>query len=305
VSAPVLEVRGLSKRFGAVAALKGIDLTVAEGGIYGFIGPNGAGKTTAIRIVAGLLRPTSGTVRLDGLDLVEDRLRAATGLRTLVEVPAFYPGLTGAENLAIFARLARAPRSQVRMLLEALGLEAAADRAVAGYSLGMRQRLGIAQALVGRPRLVVLDEPMNGLDPAAIRLVRELVRAVRREEGVSFLISSHLLHDVETICDVVGILHRGELVEQGRIDDLLEGRVTGYRFHTLDDARALRALEQSGISGKPRRDDEGGLRIDGDESVLPALHRALLAAGTPTRELEPLGPSLERHFLERTEGVMG
>ncbi len=303
--APLLEIRGLTRHYGALRALDGVDLDVPEAMVCGFIGPNGAGKTTAIRILAGLIRPTRGAAHLGGLDLLGDRVHAARGLRTLVEVPAFYPALTGAENLSLFARLARAPRAEVLGLLEALGLSHAAHRPVAGYSLGMRQRLGIAQALVGRPRLVVLDEPMNGLDPAAIRLVRDLVARVRSEQGVAFLISSHLLHDIETLCDTVAILHRGLLVEQGRITDLLAASAPGWRFATRDDAAALRALAQHKVPGHPRRDPGGGLLLDGDEAVLPPLFQALLEAGLPPKALEPRKPSLERHFLERTEGVMG
>lgn len=229
----LLAIRGLEKRYGTVRALAGVDLDVAEGGVYGFLGPNGAGKTTAIRILAGLSRPTRGSVRLDGRDLLRDRTHAAEGFRALVEVPAFHPGLTGQQNLRLFTRLARAPSAQADALLEQFGLGHAARRAVGGYSLGMRQRLGIAQALVGRPRLVVLDEPMNGLDPAAIHLVREVIRQRAHDEGVTFFLSSHLLHDVETLCDEVGILHRGRIVAGGRMETLLadgEGRGALERY---------------------------------------------------------------------------
>ncbi|MCA9764651.1 MAG: ATP-binding cassette domain-containing protein, partial [Gemmatimonadetes bacterium] len=146
MSRPLLSLRGLAKHYGTVRALDGVDLDVSEGAVFGFLGPNGAGKTTAIRILAGLARPTRGEVRLDGRDLLRDRTRAALGFRALVEVPAFHPGLTGLENLLVFTRLARAPASDATALLERLGLAHAAERAVGGYSLGMRQRLGIAQA---------------------------------------------------------------------------------------------------------------------------------------------------------------
>ena len=232
---PLLAVRALEKRYGVVRALDGVDMDVGEGVVHGFLGPNGAGKTTAIRILAGLARPTRGRVLLDGRDLLRDRTHAARGFRALVEVPAFHPGLTGRQNLRVFTRLARAPAAQADALLEHLGLGHAAGRAVGGYSLGMRQRLGIAQALVGRPRLVVLDEPMNGLDPAAIHLVRQLIRQRAREEGVTFLLSSHLLHDVETLCDEVAILHRGRIVAGGRMEDLLaEGGTGALERYFLD-----------------------------------------------------------------------
>jgi ABC-2 type transport system ATP-binding protein len=304
-AAPILEIRGLAKRYGSVHALKGIDLTVRRGAIYGFLGPNGAGKTTTIRIVAGLVRPTAGSVRLDGRDLAKDRLAVAAGLRTLVEVPAFYPGLSGRENLGIHARLCRAPASDVDRLLEAVALREAQDRAVGGYSLGMRQRLGIAQALLGRPTLVVLDEPMNGLDPAGMREMRTLIRRERDERHVTFFLSSHLLHDVELLCDDVGIVHRGEMVAEGPMERLVTRAVSGFRVETHDNERALAALLAKAPATSPRRDADGVLVVDGDESVLPALHGALLAAGLPAITVLPVRGDLERFFIEKTEGVIG
>jgi ABC-type multidrug transport system ATPase subunit len=301
----VLEIRGLVKRYGAVEALKGIDLTIEKGSIYGFIGPNGAGKTTTIRIVAGLVRPTAGSVTLHGVDLAKDRLAAAKGLRTLVEVPAFYPGLTGLQNLSIFARLASAPRAEVLRLLDRVGLTPAKDRAVGGYSLGMRQRLGIAQAMVGAPDLVVLDEPMNGLDPAGMHEMREFIREENQERGVTFLLSSHLLDDVQRLCDRIGILHRGKLVAEGRIGDLLSSAVSGYRVRCDKPAAALSQLVAALPDAKPRLDAEGTLHVDGDGAVLERMHRALLSAGSPASEVVPVRASLERYFLDLTEGVMG
>jgi len=302
---PLLRIEGLVKRYGAVVALGGIDLSLDAGTIYGFLGPNGAGKTTTIRIVAGLVRATAGTVTLRGLDIARDRLAAARGLRTLVEVPAFYPHLSGRENLTLHARLAGGDRAQVDRLLEAVALSEAGDRAVGGYSLGMKQRLGIAQALVGRPELVVLDEPMNGLDPAGMREMRRLIREERDERGVTFLISSHLLHDVELLCDEVGIIHRGRMVAEGRLGALLSQAITGFRVDTADNARAREALTARLPAGTVRRDEDGVLHVNGDESRLDALHGALLEAGLPALSVLPVRESLERYFLEKTEGVIG
>jgi ABC-2 type transport system ATP-binding protein len=285
--------------------LKGIDLSIDRGAIYGFLGPNGAGKTTAIRVVAGLIRPTAGSVRLHGTDIAADRLAAARGLRTLVEVPAFYPNLSGRENLGIHARRARAPLADVDRLLEAVNLSEARDRAVGGYSLGMKQRLGIAQALVGAPTLVVLDEPMNGLDPAGMKEMRGLIRRERDERGVTFFLSSHLLHDVELLCDEVGIIHRGEMVAEGSLASLLSRAISGFQIETTDNGVALEALRRALPAAAPHRDADGVLFVDGDETVLPALHAALLAAGRPAVALTPIRGDLERYFLQKTEGVMG
>jgi ABC-2 type transport system ATP-binding protein len=300
----LLEIRGLEKRYGRVRALAGIDLTVTRGAIHGFLGPNGAGKTTTIRIVAGLVRPTAGHVILGGRDLARDRLRAARGLRALVEVPAFYGNLTGRENLRIHARLARAPRAQADELLDAVALTEAADRAVGGYSLGMRQRLGIAQALLGDAELVVLDEPMNGLDPAGMREMRELIRRVR-DRGVTFLVSSHLLHDVEQMCDEVAIVHRGQMVAQGRLDSLLSRAISGFRVDTGDNETARAAVAARLPHADVRLDADGLLVLHGDETHVEALHRALLEAGRPALSVTPIRGDLERYFLEKTEGVIG
>jgi ABC-type multidrug transport system ATPase subunit len=305
VGEALLEVSGLTKRYGRVEALRGIDLRVERGSVYGFIGPNGAGKTTTIRILAGLIRPTSGRAFLHGVDLRKDRLAAARGLRTLVEVPAFYPALTGEENLRVFARLCGASREDVARLLDRVSLTAAKDRAVGGYSLGMRQRLGIAQALLGRPDLDVLDEPMNGLDPAGMHEMRALIREENRDRGVTFFLSSHLLHDIELLCDRIGVLHRGRLVAEGRIGDLLSQAVSGFRVRVASGPAAFERLRAEVPDARPTIDAEGTITVHGDGAVLARLHRALLDAGQPAIELHPIRESLERYFLDLTEGVMG
>jgi ABC-type multidrug transport system ATPase subunit len=226
-------------------------------------------------------------------------------LRTLVEVPAFYPALSGRRNLMIFARLAKAAPGNVDRLLDEVGLTDAQHRAVGGYSLGMRQRLGIAQALVGEPTLVVLDEPMNGLDPAAMHQMRKLIHTERHQRGVTFFLSSHLLHDVELLCDEVGIVHRGEMVAEGRLSQLLSSAISGFRVQTADNEGALRALQQKLPETKPREHEDGSLLVDGGEPLLPALHRALLESGLPAIDVTPVRESLERYFLDMTEGVMG
>ncbi len=299
---PALRITGLEKHYSRVRALDGIDVTVPKGAIYGFIGPNGAGKTTTIRILAGLIRPTRGDVTLQGHDLAADRVQAARGLRTLVEVPAFYPSLTGQQNLGVFAKLARAPKGDVDRLLEAVGLTHAAKRAVGGYSLGMRQRLGIAQALVGHPTLVVLDEPMNGLDPAAIHLVRTLIQKERSERGVTFFLSSHLLHDVETLCDHVGVLHRGRMVTESDMATMLEAPVEGYRLETSDNAKAAKQLREFTPTLAP---DESFIDVLTDARGIIEVQQALLYANIDVRSLAPLRKDLERLFIDMTEGVMG
>jgi len=296
----LLEVRGLEKRYGAVRALRGIDLTVRAGAIYGFIGPNGAGKTTAIRILAGLSRPTRGRVVLDGHDLLADRVHAARGLRTLVEVPAFYPTLSGAGNLAIFARLARAPKEEVDTLLEAVGLSEAAHRAVGGYSLGMRQRLGIAQALIGSPKLVVLDEPMNGLDPIGRNVFRDLL-LVLKSEGVTVFLSSHVLHDIENIADRVGILNEGHLIQCGSLSEILavDDRHVEIRFE-IERGSVLREITPS--FDELILSPQGWFGQVGDPERATRIVRKILESGGRLLRFERKRVSLEEFFLQQISG---
>ena len=218
-----VHTQGLSKRFGSRAALQAIDLEVPRGTAFGFLGANGAGKTTLIRLLLGLAKPTSGTIRVLGRDVAEDRGEALARVGAIIEEPRFHPHLTGRENLLVHAA-ARGREAQERVdgALERVGLAARADDKVKTYSLGMRQRLGVARCLLPDPELLILDEPMNGLDPAGIlefrRLIRELV-----DEGRTVLLSSHLLDEVQKTCDVAAIVDQGQIVAQGRIEELLRG----------------------------------------------------------------------------------
>ena len=304
VTVPLLHVERLSKHYGRVRALDGVNLAVPAGSIYGFVGPNGAGKTTLMRILAGLSRPTRGRVRLDGRNLLGDRARSAVGFRALVEVPAFHGHMDGRANLARFADMAGVSRADVDPMMEAMGLAHAARRPVRGYSLGMRQRLGIAQTLLGGPRLVVLDEPMNGLDPAAIHLVRQLIRRWRDERGVTFLLSSHLLRDIEDLCDEAAVLHEGTIRAAAPLDTLMGTATPGYLLQTTDQAHALRVIETQVPEANVRMEGPY-LRIEGEGDVLTCVQQVLLGVPLLVTHLARAKTSLEDVFLDLTEGVMG
>src|SRR5262249_32681543 len=203
--------------FGSVRAVDGVDLAVPPLSVYGFLGANGAGKTTTIRMLLGLIRPDAGDVRLFGEPLRQAPLALLARVGALVETPSLYPHLTGRENLRVTARLCGSTRAQIDRALAIVKLTADADRLVRGYSHGMQQRLGLALALVREPELLVLDEPTNGLDPSGIREIRELVRSFPNEHGVTMLISSHLLSEVEQIATNLGIIHRGRMLFQGSL----------------------------------------------------------------------------------------
>jgi ABC-type multidrug transport system ATPase subunit len=216
----LIETRALTRRFGSRIAVDDLDLSVPAAGVYGFLGPNGAGKTTAIRMLLGLIRPNAGEVRLFGVPVAGNRAPLMRRVGALVESPSLYPHLTGRENVEVTRRLLGAPRNLIDLALDTVKLTKDADRRVREYSLGMRQRLGLALALLNKPELLILDEPTNGLDPAGIHEMRDLIRRLPDEFGVTVFLSSHLLSEVEQIAGHIGIIHEGKLLFQGSLTEL-------------------------------------------------------------------------------------
>ena len=227
----VIVTEGVSKAFGSVPAVRDLSLQVGQGRVYAFLGPNGAGKSTTIRILLGLLRPSSGSVALFGRPLEQHRLEILARTGSLVENPSHYPHLTARENLEIPRRILDAPRSDIDRVLTMVGLEKTASKLVRSFSLGMKQRLGLAQALLGKRELLILDEPTNGLDPAGISEMRTLIRRMPAEHGITVFLSSHLLGEVEQVATDVGILSQGSLVFQGPIAELARLRRSRLRIH--------------------------------------------------------------------------
>jgi ABC-2 type transport system ATP-binding protein len=218
---PVLEVEGLRKQFGKTTALAGFDLLIGSPGVFGFLGPNGAGKTTTFKLIAGLLRPTAGRVLIDGVDVQRDTRRAVAGLGIQFDAPAFYPYLSGRDNLRVAARwLGLELEARIDELLDTVGLSEAADRGAGGYSWGMKRRLGLASALLSDPTLLLLDEPTSGLDPGGIADIRKLLPRLAHDEGRSVLLSSHRMEEVDVVCDHVTIINRGQIVAAGTPEDL-------------------------------------------------------------------------------------
>jgi len=297
--APV-EARGLVKRYGEIVAVDHVDLTVEAGDVYGYLGPNGAGKTTSLRMLLGLIRPNEGSVRLFGSDPLADGARALDGVAGFVEAPRFYPYLSGRKNLELLAAYDRGgARERIDSVLETVELADRARDKVKGYSHGMRQRLGIAAALLRDPHLLLLDEPTTGLDPAGIRDMRSLVRGLA-ERGMTIVLSSHILAEVEALCDRVGILRRGRVVFEGSLADLRSAAGGTYALRTTDQSRALRVCEaQAGLSGV--RPDDGAVRFSAPEEAVAALSIALAEAEVGILALVPHMPSLEELFVDATE----
>jgi len=291
----------LVKRYGDIVAVNGVDLTVERGDVFGYLGPNGAGKTTLLRILLGLIRPTSGTAKLFGLDPLVDGVRALDGVAGFVEGPRFYSYLSGRRNLELLADYdGDGARSRIDGVLELVELRDRAKDRVGGYSHGMRQRLGIAASLLRQPRLLLLDEPTTGLDPAGMRDMRDLVRRLAAE-GITILLSSHLLNEVEELCNRVAIIRKGSIVYEGPLQELLATAATGYRLRATDPERArVVLLSQQGVDGVSL--GEGQLRFTADEEAVARAAIALGQARIGITALIPETASLEELFLVLTGG---
>ena len=292
----VIETHELTKRYGRILAVDRLSLEVPRGSVFGLLGPNGSGKTTVMGMLLGLVQPTSGSFNLLDSGMGQDDVLHRIG--AIVESPSFYPYLSGRRNLAYFQNIAeRGSPQELDDLLERVGLADRADDRFQTYSLGMKQRLGLAYTLLGSPELLLLDEPTNGMDPAGMAEVRELIRSLGTD-GRTVLLSSHLLHEVEQVCDSVGILSKGKLIAQGDVASLLQ-RQEQVRLRTSDDARATEIL-----AGLPWVED---IRPEDDALVVTAAHErssdltaALSRSQVYVAEIAPVQASLEQYFLEIT-----
>ena len=299
-----IEVHGLTKRFGERTALADLDLTVPRRSVFGFLGPNGAGKTTLIRLLLGLTRPSEGSMRLLGASLPEERSTALARVGAIVEEPRFHRFLTGRENLAI-AAAARSPEAHARIedVLARVGMSDRADDRVKSYSLGMRQRLGVARALLADPELLILDEPTNGLDPAGIHEFRRMIRQFV-DDGMTVLLSSHLLDEVEKVADYVAIVDQGRVVLQGSIADLYAETEHTILVTTSRESEAMAVLVLDAVVCAAERTPDGirvTLRPGLDaEAAAGEVTRRLVEAGVDVRRVEPIRASLEQRFLEIT-----
>jgi ABC-type multidrug transport system ATPase subunit len=292
----VIETRALSKSYGGrILAVDGLTMRVRRGEVYGFLGPNGAGKTTTLRMLLGLVRPTSGSALVLGAapGLPESLARVGA----LIESPTFYPFLSGRDNLRVLARYSGTPEARIESVLDEVDLASRARDRFGTYSLGMKQRLGIAAALLKDPELLILDEPTNGMDPAGMAEMRGFIRTLGQGRR-TVLLSSHLMSEVEQVSDRVAVISRGALVREGTVDELRGQESLWVRAEPLEAAERVLGTLRS-VERFARMD--GGFRIAADPATAPTINRALVEAGIAVSELRPERDSLEKIFLELTQ----
>jgi ABC-2 type transport system ATP-binding protein len=300
VDAAPVEVRGLVKRYGEITAVDHVDLTINAGDVYGYLGPNGAGKTTSMRMMLGLIRPTEGSVRIFGKDPWES-VHALDGVAGFVEAPKFYPYLSARKNLELLAAFdGDGATTRIDDVLHTVELVDRARDRVGGYSHGMRQRLGIAAALLREPKLLLLDEPATGLDPAGMRDMRALIRRLA-DEGMTVVLSSHLMGEVEELCDRVAIIRAGGVVYEGAIADLKRTRPATYLLRTTDNSVAEKVCRAQGGVSAVKLNHEG-IEFTADEASVAALSQALVEADALIYNLAAETATLEDLFFSLTEG---
>lgn len=293
----IIQTKGLTKVYGGMMRVRDVDLQVREGEIYGFLGPNGAGKSTTMKMILGLVKPSDGQVEVLGLPFTErNRIEILRSVGSLIESPAYYGHLTGRENMRVLQRLLDLPEQNVREAVRIVRMEGQMDKKVRAYSLGMKQRLGIAMAIVRFPKLLMLDEPTNGLDPAGIEEIRELICRLPQEYGMTVMISSHLLSEIDRMATAVGIIQHGELIFQDSMETLRQMRRPVTRIRTSDDALAARTLSVMGAAH-----GADGLSLEGatDEQAALAVKK-MVEAGVDVYCVEQRMRSLEEVFLEMT-----
>ncbi len=295
---PALVATRLTKVIGERTIVDDASFELRHGEVFGFLGPNGAGKTTTIRMLVGLIRPTSGRVTICGHDLRRDFEAAMRCVGCIVENPDLYRFMTGRENLEHFARMLRVDGAEIRRVADLVSLQHRLDHRVGTYSLGMRQRLGIAQALLGNPQLLILDEPANGLDPAGIREIRTLLRRLAEERGMAVFVSSHLLAEIELMCDRVAIIHKGRILKEGDVRELISSR-REMELRVDDVDRAALVLAEKNIVHTV---SDGMIDVAIDEADAPPLVAELVRNGIAIFHAQRKVHTLEELFLETTGG---
>lgn len=293
----IIVTKNLNFRYGSFHALKNVNLEVPRGSIYGFLGPNGAGKTTMIKVILGLLHTPKGSVDLFELEFQSNRVALLERTGAMVETPSLYPALSGFENVDLVRKIRGLDKSESWKVIDTVGMRKDASRKAGQYSTGMRQRLALAIALLGNPELLILDEPMNGLDPSGIIEIREFLLRLNKEKGITVFISSHILSEIEKMATHIGIINNGILKFQGKYTDL-SARFTArsVRFNTGNNAESRQVISEAGISSEMTKD--GLLLRVSDEKEVAIAVKAITGRGIDIYEVVPLGNDLEDIFID-------
>ncbi|MEK4299574.1 ABC transporter ATP-binding protein [Oceanobacillus sp. FSL W8-0428] len=300
----IVETKHLTKSFGKEKAVSNLEMKIPKGEIYGFLGPNGAGKTTTIRMLLGLMRPTSGSVQLFGKDMKNNRIEILKNVGSLVENPSYYPHLTAKENLEASRKILNVPKKRIDEVLQQVRLHEVANKKVKGFSLGMKQRLGIAAAMLHQPELLILDEPTNGLDPSGIIEMRQLIQSLPEEYGMTVLISSHLLSEIDQMATRVGVVSKGKMIFQDSIETMRKFAQASIQVKVNDNEAAWRSLLANGQKADLEKESVT-LQAEDDEQVAASI-RYLVQLGFSIYRVQEEKRSLENIFLEMTkEGQAG
>ena len=291
----IIETKQLSKNFSGEAAVNQLSIHVRKNEIYGFLGPNGAGKSTAMKMLLGLLQPTHGSIRLFDKNFDSNQIALLSSVGSLIEEPSYYANLTGYENLEIIQRLLKLPKENIDKVLKIVKLYEQKDKLVKNYSLGMKQRLGIALAIIKFPKLLILDEPTNGLDPAGIQEIRELIKSLPQKYDMTVIISSHILSEIEQMATTVGIINKGKLLFEGQLTELEEDEK--YLFETSDDALAEQLLMRKGFE---LEENQSIILKDYNKANIAAAVKVLVANDIDIYQVRMVRKSLEEVFLDMT-----
>jgi ABC-2 type transport system ATP-binding protein len=302
MTTPIVQIRNLTKRIGSKTIIDHLNFEVPRGEVFGFLGPNGAGKTTTIRMMVGLINITEGDVLIEGQSITENFESAIVKVGAIVENPEMYKYLTGYQNLVHFARMVPGvTEERIQEVIRLVALDNRIHDKVRTYSLGMRQRLGVAQALLHRPSLLILDEPTNGLDPAGIRELREYLHTLTREEGISVIVSSHLLSEMELMCDRVAIIQQGKLVDVQHIDDMMNEGTHSQVIFEIDQIELARQILASQPSVQAQEVADGlALLLEKDQ--IAEINAQLVQGGVKVFGIKKITQSLEEKFLQMTGG---
>lgn len=297
----LLSTHNLTKVYNNRKVVDNLNISIYEGDVYGFLGPNGAGKSTTIKSIMGLIKPTSGKVFINGHDREKDSKGAIEKIGAMVEAPSFYGGLSGYKNLLLMANLYGVNKKTINDVLEMVRLKEDANKKVANYSLGMKQRLGIARAFLNSPNIVILDEPTNGLDPQGIKEIRNLIQDLSQKYKVTFLISSHILSEIQAVCNRIGIIEKGSLKVQGYVDELLNKDEEIIEIYTKEKEKSTRLIKNLNSSWKVEG-FERGIRVKAAKGNFQSINKLLINSDVCIENISCLETSLEDYFLNVMEG---